>query len=119
MSFLDFVYSLVFLGRSQKHPQKDDRTLDEFLSQAEFRLNEGGWGQNIRLSSPETFDVFQKNSLAGHSQRLPKIGDKISGEFQKSWILFQFVSVIPCGNPADMFFAEVETVDQWAKPEGM
>lgn len=76
----------------------------------------GGWGDAIEWTI-DSIDRFKKGEgevfkVAGWKQRKPRIGDKLVGEFENSVIEFEFTKIKPCGNPADMFFAEVKLVKQ-------
>lgn len=79
----------------------------------------GSWGDAIEWTDPSQFkkEITDKTrfSVHGWKQRIPKVGDELVGEFKKSTIWFRFVGVKPCGNPPDMFFAEVVPVKQEMK----
>jgi hypothetical protein len=85
---------------------------------ADYKTGEGLWGNNIGWSQPEQFQKISDHKtfkVYGHCPRIPKVGQTLLGEFVNSWIKFEFVEVRPCGNPSDMFFAEVKPIEQVMK----
>jgi hypothetical protein len=90
--------------------KKDERTEHEISS---------GWGDALNFMFPEEFQKpwtkRTKFTVTGHKRRLPKVGDRLKAEFQKSWMVFRFVEVKPCWNPPDMFFGKVVAVEQTMK----
>ena len=80
----------------------------------------GGWGNTINWSGNEQFQkkqLTEKSRFSCHGWKLkkPKVGDHLKAEFERSWITFEFVEVKPCGDPPDMFFAEVRPIKQEMK----
>ena len=84
---------------------------------ADFYIH-GGWGNHVSWSS-RSFDGINLNtdtvSVNGHMPIKPKVGDTLIGEFEKSFIKFEFVSVEYPGDPPDMFFGEVKAIEQEMK----
>lgn len=76
----------------------------------------GDWSDSIQWCGNEQFtqkqEVFQ---CYGHKAVHPKVGDRLKGEFKKSWILFEFIDVEGCSDPQDMFFAKVRLIKQTMK----
>lgn len=78
----------------------------------------GGWGCRITLTYPEQLQRFDKDTIFdvnGHYTPIPKVGDTIIGEFEKSWMKFEFIEVKQMWNPADQFFGKVKLVKREAK----
>lgn len=79
----------------------------------------GGWGCHVSLSNPDEFSQIDLNTqtvrVYGHITPRPRVGQTLVGEFQKSFIKFEFVNVEYCHDPQDMFFAEVKAVAQEMK----
>lgn len=78
-----------------------------------------GWGDAISWMNPEEFnkewgfgDIFR---VSGHKRRIPKEGDTLRAEFKKSWVTFTFIKIDRCGDPSDMFFADVQAAEQILK----
>lgn len=73
-----------------------------------------GWGNRISWSRPEQFHVEHTDDtrfdVDGHQERIPKIGDTLEGEFKSGHRKFRFVSVKPCWDPPDQFFAQVKPI---------
>jgi hypothetical protein len=74
-----------------------------------------GWGHHIEWFHPEEFNVpfldGRQFSVYGLLPgKLPKKGDTLLGEFQRSWILFRFDEVKREFDPPDMFFGKVSVV---------
>ena len=90
---------------SKKH---EDQTAD-------FEIG-GGWGDAINWNGTEQFDKYPLDTDAsrfdchGWKWRKPVAGQTLKAEFVKSWVIFEFVEVSPCGDPPDMFFAVVKPV---------
>ena len=85
--------------------------------QASFTIH-GGWGNHISWSNKDFSKVrLDKDTLRvnGHMTVKPKVGDTLMGEFEKSFIKFEFVSVEYCFDPPDMFFGEVRAIEQEMK----
>lgn len=51
----------------------------------------------------------------GHLRSKPKVGDTLVGEFQTSFIKFEFTSVECPGSPPDLFFGKVKAIGQEMK----
>jgi len=82
----------------------------------------GGWGNSINWTDREQFNgpweagrVFH---VVGWKRRIPQVGDTLRGEFRKSVIWFRFTKVDRCGDPEDMFFAEVTPIRQEMRKGG-
>jgi hypothetical protein len=80
----------------------------------------GSWGDAIFWSGNKQFvekRLDGSNTFACHGwkRRKPEVGDRLVGEFIKSWVTFEFVEVQPCSNPPDMFFAKVRPIHQQLK----
>lgn len=61
-----------------------------------------GWGNSIRWKD------FKKRQIVGWQQRKPEIGDEIRFKMQsKKTAQFVVIEVEHCGDPKDMFFADV------------
>lgn len=87
--------------------------------EGDFKLWENRWGANIVLRDHHRFHELDLNHDAvhvfGHRTPRPKVGQTLVGEFQKSWIKFEFVEVEYCRDPSDMFFGVVRAVEQRMK----
>lgn len=85
---------------------------------ADFKIG-GGWGDAINWNGNEQFNCQwqfgQKFECHGWKSPMPREGQTLCGEFTKSWCLFKFVKVKPCGDPPDMFFATVRLTEQILK----
>lgn len=77
------------------------------------------WGDSIQWSDIAAFNrPFTDKSIfrvTGWKSNKPKPGDTLKAEFEKSWIWFRFKKVEPCGDPHDMFFADVSPFQQQLK----
>ena len=78
-----------------------------------------GWGRRISWTDSSQFqkrkldeDEFDVN---GHHDPVPVVGQTLVAEFQRSWIVFEFVSVERMSDPEDQFFAKVKAVKQVLK----
>lgn len=73
----------------------------------------------ISLLDPEEFHKVDLNTetvrVHGHITPRPSVGQTLIGEFQKSFILFEFVHVDYCLDPNDQFFADVKVIGQEMK----
>lgn len=80
------------------------------------------WGHRISWTRPEQFekdhDKETRFDVNGHQSRIPEIGDLLAADFRKSTRLFVFVSVERCGDPCDMFFAQVKCIEVRDKTRG-
>jgi hypothetical protein len=80
----------------------------------------GGWGDAIQWSDVKQFDgtmtTKSRYSVMGWKTPKPKVGHTLRAEFEKSWMIFEFIEIRPCGDPADMFFATVKPIRQELKP---
>lgn len=74
----------------------------------------GWWGNKIEIMSFEP-DNYRIVGWKPFEQR-PKEGSVILVEGQKSWMWFVITNIEWCGNPMDMFFADMEPIHQEAKP---
>lgn len=79
----------------------------------------GVWGCHVSLLNPNEFSKTDLNTqtvkVYGHISPRPRVGQTLVGEFQRSFIKFEFVDVEYCSDPPDMFFAEVKAVYQVLK----
>lgn len=81
----------------------------------------GGWGNSIQLSNPEQFKYFNMDTIfnvhgwKSYPQSKPKVGDTLVGEFEKSWMKFEFIEVEYKYDPPDMFFAKVKLIEREEK----
>lgn len=80
----------------------------------------GGWGDSIGWNGVEQFDKFPLEPQSrfhchGWKRNQPSKGQTLRAEFVKSWMIFEFVEVKPCGDPPDMFFAVVKPIHQFPK----
>ena len=65
----------------------------------------GGWGNRIEWFS------WGKRKVNGWKTPMPVVGDILHSPMASSKIgVFKFISVEPCGNPSDMFFATLEDI---------
>ncbi|KKM73988.1 hypothetical protein LCGC14_1404960 [marine sediment metagenome] len=66
--------------------------------------NHTGWGNSIGWSKYPT-------RIDGHLARKPKDGDYVTCAMESGRVgVFQVTSVEHCGDPADMFFADVKPI---------
>jgi hypothetical protein len=85
--------------------------------QADFTIHDG-WGNHIDWNVDDWSRVdFDKDLLGvyGHISPRPRKGQTLLGEFVRSFILFEFVSVEYCSDPPDMFFGRVKAIKQTMK----
>lgn len=91
----------------------------------------GGWGDAINWNGTEQFGeqpLWKEGSdgkikpakksrfnCHGWKRTKPKVGQTLKAEFVRSWMIFEFVDVKPCGDPPDMFFAVVKPIRQIPK----
>lgn len=87
--------------------------------EAEVTYEIGGcWGCAIYWNSPEQFSDMRKPyefHCHGWQERRPKVGDVLKGDFKKSIMWFEFVSVEYMTDPRDMFSARVRLFKQESK----
>jgi len=92
------------------------------IMQGHHQLDAGGWGDNISLFYPDEFGDVDLNTetvkVVGHKPTMPRVGEIVIGEFDQSFIQFEIVSVDPCDNPVDMFFAQMRATKQVNKKTG-
>jgi len=84
---------------------------------ADFKIH-SGWGDHIDWLSDDWSKIDMSKdliSVVGHLQIIPKVGQTLMGEFKKSFIKFEFVSVKTYSDPSDMFSAQVKAIDQEMK----
>lgn len=86
---------------------------------SEFEIG-GGWGNAIEWLGDDQFEKKELSAantfrVAGWKRDKPKRGDFLKAEFVKSHMVFKFTKVEPCGNPRDMFFADVKPFSQTMK----
>jgi hypothetical protein len=88
------------------------------LMEADYYLG-GSWGDKIQLLEPEKMSSLDLNNdtvpVVGWKSPRPSVGQTLCGEFEKSWIKFEFVNVRLCADPQDMFFADVKACAQVMK----
>ena len=71
----------------------------------------GGWGNHIAWSTCPTKTDGVKGSIVGFSRRFPKVGELVVSRLQSGRYFYcAIMKVEPCGNPHDMFFADIEVV---------
>ena len=70
------------------------------------------WGKSITFVFPERVINLDEDivRVGGHHPRIPKVGDILLAEMQKSWVMFKFIKVDACFDPPDMFFADVKAI---------
>lgn len=91
----------------------------EATRSADFDIG-GGWGDAINWSGTEQFGKYplapeSRFDCHGWKRKKPKAGQTLKAEFARSWMIFEFVEVKPCGDPPDMFFAVVKPIRQFPK----
>ena len=65
----------------------------------------GGWGNAINWMD------WEQRRIVGWKTPKPQIGDILHAQMQSGQVAeFEFVSVEPCRNPQDMFFATVKDI---------
>lgn len=88
------------------------------MLQGDYELG-GGWGARVSLTYPNNFSSLNLNTdlvdVNGHYTPRPSVGQTLVGEFEKSYIKFEFIEVKYCRDPDDMFFAKVKAVEQKMK----
>jgi hypothetical protein len=89
------------------------------MKSVEYKMSPSCWGNAISWTSPEQFEKpwtdESRFDVCGFKPRIPKVGDTLLAEFQRSWVTFEFAEVRPCGDPPDMFFAKVKLLKQVPK----
>jgi hypothetical protein len=74
-----------------------------------FVIGEGGWGNDIVVDQWPKKDNSELASVYGWLNPKPQEGDKLHVPMKSGkTLLCEFVKVRPCGDPADMFFADVK-----------
>ena len=95
---------------------KEDRSASD--CSADFAIG-GGWGDAINWTRPEQFNApygyESRFDCHGWKWNKPQVGDTLKAEMERSWMIFEFVEVKPCGDPPDMFFAVVKPIHQILK----
>lgn len=72
----------------------------------------GGWGDRIRIDEWPKKNDGNLASVSGHKNPKPQVGDILRVPCKSGKIMrCKFVAVQPCGNPADMFFADIEAIE--------
>lgn len=79
-----------------------------------------GWGDALGWFEPKQFNgpmITNKSeySVVGFKKRIPRKGDTMKAEFERSWITFKFIEINPQGDPRDMFFGKVTPIKQEMK----
>lgn len=63
------------------------------------------WGDRLGFLDWET------RRVVGWITPIPKVGDELRGEMKSGGVgRFRVTKVEPCGDPSDMFFADVEDI---------
>jgi len=87
---------------------------------ADFEIG-GGWGNSIGWLDTKQFQKqFDDESIFRvygfkSGRKLPEVGSTILGEFERSWIVFEVVSIEWMRDPTDEFFADVKPIEQVLK----
>lgn len=82
---------------------------------ADFKIG-GGWGNHINWFSPSEFGKETAYySVYGHKPNIPRVGQTLMGEFEKSFIKFEFIQVEQETDPPDMFFGKVKAIERILK----
>lgn len=105
-----FLFLGLLIFRQWKESQIDGEAI-------EYRIG-GDWGDSIQWFPSDQWNdsvVKKLYSVVGWKDQKPKPKDILIGEFQRSWITFEFVSVEYKINPPDMFFAKVRPIKQEMK----
>lgn len=102
MNIIRFIRNYILNWRRNRFEQQMKR-----LNPNQFRYKlweHRTWGDNIEIRK-----VHEKYfSVVGWLQRLPKLGDELIYETPEGQIaLGCFINVEYCGNPKDMFFADI------------
>lgn len=66
----------------------------------------GGWGDAIQFFN-EYEHGAETQSVVGWQSNKPRIGDYFRVPFGKGQAIFEFTSIRRCGDPPDMFFADI------------
>lgn len=87
---------------------------------ADFKIHYA-WGDHIEWWSEEDWNKIDLNKdtvrVWGHMPIKPRVGNTLMGEFEKSFIKFEFVSVEHVPDPPDMFFADIKAIEQEMKDQ--
>lgn len=80
----------------------------------------GGWGDRIFWCPSDQFDSWdgdenQRFKVAGFKKNMPRKGQTLLAEFEKSWIVFKFTKINRMHDPPDQFFAYVKPFKQITK----
>jgi len=85
---------------------------------ADFKIC-SAWGARIMWSNRKQFQELDLNKdlfdVDGHYTPVPRVGQTLIGEFEKSFIKFEFVEVKRYSDPPDMFSATVKCIEQEMK----
>lgn len=68
-----------------------------------------------RADQFKTFDGTGLLNVVGWETPIPRVGQFLCGEFERSWMRFEFIEIERCGDPPDMFFAKVKFTEQVMK----
>jgi len=72
----------------------------------------GGWGDRIQIDEWPKKNNEGLASVIGWKNPKPKKGDKLRVPLESGkTMLCEFVDVRYCGNPADMFFADIKSLN--------
>lgn len=85
--------------------------------EADYTIH-SGWGDHIEWMTMDWSKVNLDSDLLsvyGHITPRPKVGQTLMGEFEKSFLKFEFVKVEYCRDPDDMFFGDVKAIEQEMK----
>lgn len=81
----------------------------------------GGWGCRVEWwpdssqfeKKPFSYDTVY--DVVGWLTPRPKVGETLLDEFERSWMLFEFVEVKTMRDPRDMFYGKVKIRKQLRK----
>jgi hypothetical protein len=97
-----------------KEPEKTkEQKWEDVKYSADCRLYDNrnnNWGDRVSLDERvNNGEPYYKCN--GHLTPLPNVGDVVVKTFGKGDVACMFVEVEPCGNPEDMFFGVVATLN--------
>lgn len=115
------IHSAVHIAVARRLERTDRMNLDPFVEEADDVIG-GCWGNHITWSSQEMFQFGKQGTFSAYAHKPvrqePKIGHKVSAEFEKSWILFEITDVERSHDPKDMFFLKLRPLIQQIKETG-
>ena len=79
-----------------------------------------GWGCHVEFMDTKSYypkSGYEKMTFTvwGNHPRIPMVGSLLLFECQRSWILYEFLSVERQSDPPDMFFGTVKIIGQRLK----